>query len=67
MGEGLHILCSENLFIIENMEWVSFIIIAQWFQELISKVKNPRGVQEYRNAPVHRCAMKKKGVDSFEV
>ena len=41
------ILCSENLFIKENTEWVSFIIIAQSFQELISKEHNPRGLQEY--------------------
>ena len=33
--KDLCILCSENLFITENTEWVSFIIIAQSFQELI--------------------------------
>ena len=40
------ILCCENLFIAENMEWVSFIIIAQSFQDLISKVHNPRDLHE---------------------
>ena len=40
------ILCCENFFIAENMEWVSFIIIAQSFQDLISKVNNPRDLHE---------------------
>ena len=44
--KDLRILCCENLFITENTEWVSFIIIAQSFQDLISKVHNPRGLQE---------------------
>ena len=44
--EDLCILCCENLFITENTEWVSFIIIAKSFQDLISKVHNPRGLHE---------------------
>ena len=44
--KDLCILCCENLFIAENTEWVSFIIIAQSFQDLISKVHNPRGLHE---------------------
>ena len=44
--KDLCILCCENLFIAEITEWVSFIIIAQSFQDLISKVHNPRGLHE---------------------
>ena len=41
--KDLRILCSENHFITENTERVSFIIIAQSLQELISKVHNLPG------------------------
>ena len=44
--KDLPILCCENLFITENTKWVSFIIIAQSFTDLISKVHNPRGLHE---------------------
>ena len=44
--KDLRNLCSENIFIAENSEWVAFTIIAQSFQELISIVHNPRGLHE---------------------
>ena len=44
--KDLCILCCENLFMAENTERVSFIIIAQSFQDLIFKVHNPRGLHE---------------------
>ena len=44
--KDLRILCCENFFITENAEWVSFIIIAQSFHDLISKVHSPRGLHE---------------------
>ena len=44
--KDLRILCSGNLFITENTEWVSFIIIAQSFKKIISKMHILRGVHE---------------------
>ena len=57
--KDLRILCSENFFITENTEWVSFVIIAESFQELISKSNIPEACTSVGNAPVHGCAMQK--------
>ena len=67
MSEGFALLCSRNLFITENTEWVSFIIIAQSFQELISKVHIEEACTSVGNTYVHGCPMKKNGVDPYEV